>query len=837
MNRDQTYWAEVEAIFNETVDLDPAARECVLATRCAHASRLRADVERLLASDAGAPDLDDGAARRGPESAPNRPPGIGSVIGAFRLAEAIGTGGMGTVYRAQRHDDEFAQQVAIKIIETPASHSGAARRFRAERHILSSLQHPHIVTLLDGGIAASGHPYLVMEYVDGIPISNYCSERRLLLSDRLQLFRLVCSAVHHAHRHSVVHRDLKPANIVVTPEGIPKVLDFGVAKLLDTSTPLGETATGLGPGPLTPNYASPEQLRGLPVTSSSDVYALGVLLYEMVSGRRPYETEDKPLDEVIRIVVHEDPPRPSAVTASHATLPYEPSRALRGDLDAIVRRAMAKAPEERYGSAEELADDVKRFLNGVPVVAQEPSFAYLARKLAARHKVAFAATTIAVLLIVAALFVALWQARIARAERLRAEARFSEVRQLANALIFEIHDAVAPLPGSTPVRRTIVARALGYLEQLAKEAQRDATLQIELANAYIQIGTVQGDGSSANLGDADGAIVSFRRAQALVEPLANAESPAREVVDAFVEATRHLSNAVNLRKDGQKDAMREAQRAVAVADAYYQRLPHDVHARNLLARSIFTVALVARWPEWFPHWKRASELYEGLLAERPDDEQNLRNVALVQKYLGSHWEMNGDLAQALSHFERARAMDERRLAQIPNNGGARLDIAIDLANEANIYRKQRNPLAAEMYEKSLAVRKEIAASDPKNIWAQTRVGYVHGQLAMVYEQAGQRSRALDHSRTAAAIYTAHRTSDMARILEYVPILWMLAWLENAEGRRAQACEAYDRSFRAFHELDADMQARLKGDLAEAARSASACGVKVEDAWLEGGKGQ
>jgi tetratricopeptide (TPR) repeat protein len=299
-----------------------------------------------------------------------------------------------------------------------------------------------------------------------------------------------------------------------------------------------------------------------------------------------------------------------------------------------------------------------------------------------------------------------------------------------------------------------------------------------------------------------------------------------------------LSDTIGLQNGGQQEAMHEAQRAVEVADAYYQRLPTDVHARSLLARSIFTVALVARWPDWLPHWRRAGELYESLLAERPDDEQNLRNVALVQKYLGSHWEMNGDLAQALSHFERARAMDEKRLAQIPDNRGAQLDVAIDLANEANIYRKQRrHPLAADMYEKSLAVRKEIAASDPQNVWAQTRLGYVHGQLAMVYEQLGQRPRALDHSRTAAAIYASQGKPDLARNLEYVPILWMLAWLENAEGRREQACAAYNRSFRAFNELEADVQPRLAGDLPEAARHARACGVKVEDAWLEGRKGR
>jgi serine/threonine protein kinase len=829
MNPETSHWHEVESIFDAAVDLDDEARRVLLDARCGTNARLRSDVELLLASDARAGELVEPTSSA-MDTFPDPAPSVGSIVGTFRLVEEIGTGGMGTVYRAQR-DDGFAQQVAIKIIATPASHAVAARRFRAERQILASLQHPHIVTLLDGGITTGGYAYLVMEYVDGTPITQYCAEQALTLVNRLQLFRLVCSAVQYAHRHSVVHRDLKPANVIVTAEGVPKVLDFGVAKLLDRSAP-SATTTGIGLAPLTPNYASPEQLRGLPLTSSSDVYALGVMLYELVSGERPYETEGKPLDEMIRLVVDTDPPRPSAVSASRTRLPYERARALRGDVDAIVLRAMAKRPEERYSSAEELADDINRFTQGVPVVAREPSLGYLARKMATRHRVAFFTAATSLVLVIAALVAAVWQAQVARAQRERAEARFTEVRQLANSLIFEIHDTVAPLPGSTPVRHALISKALAYLEKLAAEAGDDQTLLLELSSAYSRVGTVQGSGSEANLGETEDAIASFRRGQALVAPLIGHASPPFPVVKRFVEATLGLSQALNWRKDGQQDAIREAERAVAAADAYHQRQRTDVEGRNLLARAVFSLALATRLPAWLPHWQRAGALYEGLLAEQPDNPQNLRNVALVEKYLGAHYESTGDAAAALQHFGRARTMDEKRLALKPDNRVAQLDVAIDLANEGNVYLTNGDPRAADLYEKSLAMRQAIATSDPKDVWAQTRVGYVHGRLARVYERAGQRGRALEHGRRARSVYAA-QPRDLATNMEFTEILWMLARLENATGERARACDAYAQSFRAFDNLSDDIQRRLAGDLPEAARNAVACGVSAAQSWLGG----
>ena len=308
-------------------DLDEARAGRVLDARCADRPDLRAEVESLLAADAQAAALDrDRVAARARRAAGLAARRRERWSARFVSSKPIGAGGMGTVYRAER-SRRTTSRSRSRSRSSPrrSSHAAAARRFRAERQILASLRHPHIVTLLDGGVTPTATRYLVMEYVDGVPDRpSTAASDALPLADRLASLPPVCSAVHYAHRHAVVHRDLKPANILVTADGVPKVLDFGVAKLLDcVGGDRRRRRPVVGPGPLTPNYASPEQLRGLAVTTSSDVYALGVLLYELVAGRRPYETEGKPLDEVMRLVVEADPPRPSTARSARR-LPYEP---------------------------------------------------------------------------------------------------------------------------------------------------------------------------------------------------------------------------------------------------------------------------------------------------------------------------------------------------------------------------------------------------------------------------------------------------------------------------------------------------------------------------------
>ncbi|MGH9199817.1 MAG: protein kinase domain-containing protein [Vicinamibacterales bacterium] len=776
-------WDEVESAFADAVELPSSERAAFLEARCAGRPDLRREIESLLASDAGSGRFMDVPA----DVAQPTSTETGRRIGRYRLLDKVGEGGMGAVFRAERADGEFAEDVAIKLIAIPSHNADALRRFRVERQILATLNHPDIVTLLDGGIAEAGQAYLAMKYVDGVPITTYCAEHRLELEPRLQLFQRVCAAVQHAHQNGIVHRDLKPSNILVTADGTPKVLDFGIAKLLDPSG-IGLEATGTALArPLTPNYASPEQLRGLPVTTVCDVYALGVLLYELVTGSRPYDTIGLALDEVLTTVVEREPSRPSSASPPSESVPYE-SRRLKGDIDAIVLKAMSKEPARRYSSARELSDDLSRHLTDQSVVAHEPSFGYTLGRLARRHRPAFAAAAVSLVALLAALGVSLRQTDIAIAERNRADARFNDAREIANALIFKIHDGVQPLPGSTPVRQLIVAEALRYLERLSADPAADAALRLELARGYIRIGTVQGVQSVPNLGDRQGALDSLRKAVSLLAPLTARGDPSRDVALEMGNAQIALSRLA--RVTGKNDEAISAMRtAIATAEALVARDSRDDEARRLLGNAHFNMAFaVAGAESGVPHWERAGVVFESLLADRPDDSDRQRNVALVQKYLGGHYQEAGDLDRALSHYKRALELDERRMASTPENRQAQLDVAIDLGNVAAVHHSAgRLEAAVAGYEQSRDIRRHLTETDQKDDYARGRLAYVLAELSPIYSRLNRHDDALRHAREAVQIAESRAAVDSQNHAELINYLVKLAGVERRAALVDSAC--------------------------------------------------
>jgi eukaryotic-like serine/threonine-protein kinase len=363
----------------------------------------------------------------------------GRTVGHWRIERRIASGGMGTVYLAQRADGQFTQRVAIKIVKRGMDSDEILRRFRAERQTLAALDHPNIARLLDGGATETGQPYLVMEYVEGEPIDEFCDRRRLGNVERLRLFLVVCDAVRYAHQNLVVHRDLKPGNILVTADGTPKLLDFGIATVIASGAPAH--ATSAQERRLTPEYASPEQVAGRAVATTSDVYSLGVILYELLTGHRPYQFPTRTPAEIERVVVdgppatapsdvvmrsetRRDPGRsddttitPGAVSSARAATPSQLRRRLRGDLDTIVLAALRKEPERRYASVEQLASDLRLHLQGLPVSARKDTFVYRASKFVRRHAVATTLAALSVLLLAGGVAAFAWQARVASRQR------------------------------------------------------------------------------------------------------------------------------------------------------------------------------------------------------------------------------------------------------------------------------------------------------------------------------------------------------------------------------------------------------------------------------------
>lgn len=459
-------WSETDALFQAALDVPAERRASFVARRCGGDEILRRAVEALLEAHDEAdsflerpveevcrlPWAEVFAAFEGPAaSGTTEEPAdrIGERIGAYRVVRRIGRGGMATVYLAERADGLFEQRVALKVIRRGLDTEDVVRRFLAERRILSSLEHPNIARLLDGGTTEDNHPYFVMEHVEGVRITSYCDEREATLEERLRLFADTCRAVQYAHRNLVVHRDLKPANILVTGEGRVMLLDFGIARLLDPAA--GGSGTRTGSQPLTPEYASPEQVRGEPITTGSDVYQLGLLLCELLSGRRPYEIRALSPARMEQAISAARPTKPSELVTEEsarqrAARPKELRRALQGDLDVIALKALRKEPEERYESVVALIEDIERHRAGLPVRAREPTEWYRLRKFVTRHKLGIAAAGALVLLIALYTVTVRIQADRVAAERDRARVEAARSAQMVEFLV-DLFLAVNPFEG------------------------------------------------------------------------------------------------------------------------------------------------------------------------------------------------------------------------------------------------------------------------------------------------------------------------------------------------------------------------------------------------------
>jgi non-specific serine/threonine protein kinase/serine/threonine-protein kinase len=691
-------------VLSEALEIDTAQRGEFLDDSCADDSDLRAEVDLLLAHRV-APTLDvmehcaADAARLRSEVAPSVV--NGSRIGPYKIVREIGHGGMGSVYLAERDDEHYHQQVAIKLINPGLEGDSIRRRFRNEMQILANLNHPNIARLFDGGETAGGVPYLVMEYVAGTPISRYCDDRDLSTEQRLELFCTVCDAVQYAHQHLVIHRDIKPGNILVTVEGLPKLVDFGIAKLLSADT------SELTVMPfMTPEYASPEQVRGTSVTTATDVYSLGVVLYQLLSGRLPYHLTTRAPHEIAHAICDQEPERPSSRKRLHS------------DLDNIVLMAMRKEPERRYSTPQQLAEDIQRHLNGLPVRARQDTFSYRAGKFIRRQKVAVTAAALLLLTLVIGIAATAWQARVARAQRAQAERRFNQVRQLANSFVFEVHDAVANLPGSTPARSLIVQRGLNYLDSLAEDAANDRGLQRELAAAYEKLGAVQYTPTVAHLGDLQGALASHKKAAALREALVASDSGNRDFRRELLDSYWFIATLLGAEGDSARELSMLREQLPVRKQLADTETADFVDRYNLAGTYAYIGSLLMQMGDVqgaLENQREAMRIRELLTGLDPNKARAQRALTISYEFLGLATDRAGDAKRALELQQRGLEMREALVAADPLNIDLRL-----MLNESHryvgdlLFKSGEIEKATEHYRKELASAREMVAADPAN---------------------------------------------------------------------------------------------------------------------------
>jgi non-specific serine/threonine protein kinase/serine/threonine-protein kinase len=793
-------WLQINQIVSACLETEPDRRESFARQRCAGDSGLLAEVESLLDSHANLGDFLANSVWEEPreEILP------GSRIGPYEIRDAIAEGGMGTVYRAVRAAD-FEKQVALKVVKRGMDTSFILESFRHERQILAAFDHANVARLLDGGATADGRPYLVMEYVDGHPITEYCEKRALTIPERLKLFRTICSAVQYAHSNLVVHRDLKPGNILVTTAGEPKLLDFGIARLLEPDA----CATIPSMRFMTPECASPEQVRGAPITTAADIYALGVLLYQLLAGEPPYRFVTRSPEEVRRLVCETELRKPSTW------------RPVSADLDNIVFKAMHRDPSRRYASAGQLSEDIERYLTNRPVSARVDTLRYRASKLLARHKATSVAASLLILSLLGGLAATVWEAHVSFVERRVAEQRFRDVRALATSNLFELNDALEKLPASAAARHLLIQRAVEYLDKLRGESRDDLQLMHEVALGYERIAGLQGRFTGAGVGNAEASLNSYRKALAIRSAIA--ERSHEDLGENQAELNLLRSFIASLLLFGRtEEALRNAQMRLDLSHRLVESHPQDPRALVAEADADLTLAMVLGGLGGSSNtreFSRAINLDRAAIAIltqwNPPSEQLHQMILVARSFEALHDLKSADFQEALRTFDDLLSPQTVR--------SLRPEMALRLYNgRGNTFaRLGDHRKALRDYRQGLALAAAVAARNLDDLDARLEVRMLNGFVAIEEARLGNPQKGLaDLNQTAQSVEQMFesRPEGFYRRVFVTGYAWraeVLSSLGDQPGARTNLARSLALAGKLAQDDPGDLESRLEVAIAHA----------------------
>ncbi|MGM9484818.1 serine/threonine-protein kinase [Roseateles sp. NT4] len=785
-------WQHLKALLEEGLRLSSADRVAFVAQATKDDEALGRELASLL--DAAAPTAAIGGASLVhdflADLAQRVEPWIGSRVGAYRVTRLIAHGGMGEVYEGHRDDGQYEQRVAIKVVREGPDRAFLLERFDSERRILATLEHPNLARLIDAGVSDWGDPFFVMELVIGWPIDVYCAQNAVSIRERIVLMRAVCQVVHYAHNQGVIHRDIKPQNILVTAAGTVKLVDFGIAKRFSSNGV--DPPTVVERSALTPEYASPEQLHGEVLGPASDIYSLGVVLYRLLTGTSPYAPALANKLALAQAICQVEPTRPSAAAPISGN--GAGRRSLRGDLDAVVMMALRKEPSLRFSTAEEMADDLFRHLEGLPVRARRGATSYKISRWIVRHRTVVLAIGVANIALVIGVALASWQAIEANNQRGRAARNAADLRDLANVLMFDVHDRLVNVAGTTDARKLIVQNAVAYLEKVSAQAQSNPQLQLDIAVGYRKVGDALGRAFFPNLGDSDGALAQYKNGVKAAEAL-------QADRNLGIKASRELALLYG-RMAGVKFSRSEFEQARAYSlkaiDVAKAAMGEDAEGKKLLAiayvqyaKSLTSDADLAPVLELT---SKALELFAAAVGDKPDTELEL-SVAATKSLKAWVYERTGQLSAALELNASSREIPERVLLREPDNLRARLMRAVAARDQASVLLRLKRPSEAlPLATQSVETWRVQMKKDTRDVAALHHLINAVSVLGASLRQSGLLGEAISAMQEVTSIYESLPKDQQQRPLlseDYQAVLYALAgcYEERGAEQRGQAGRA------------------------------------------------